>query len=92
MSESGRIKDVVANEVKQMPLYKKVIAGGGLLFLVACLFPPVKYLLIKSSSFSHYDFIFSIDSRYDIAWSILAVELVAIVVVTAMLAFALKKN
>lgn len=90
----------ITDEVKSLPLYKKIVGVGGAVFLLACLFPPLEQVWRSGSvKFSGFAFLFSLDdlqfstsSSYQIAWSVLAVELVAIVVATAVLAYVMKKD
>ncbi|WP_296703162.1 hypothetical protein [Thiocapsa sp. UBA6158] len=90
----------ITEEVKSRPLYKKIVGVGGAVFLAACLFPPIEQVW-RSGSVKHsgFEFLFSLgdlrfstSASYRIAWSVLAVALVAIVVVTAVLAYVLKKD
>lgn len=90
----------MTDQVKSLPLYKKIVGVGGAVFLLACMFPPLESVLRSGNThFSHFDFLFSLgdlqtgtSASYQIAWSVLAVELVAILVVTAVLAYMMKKD
>ena len=84
------------SEIKQMPTYKKIISVGALLFLVVCLFPPMQLLykgVVTGNKFSFIFFLYNsnYNSSREVLWSVLSVELIAIVVLTTVFAFVFKK-
>lgn len=87
------------DEIAQLPIHKKVVGVGGFLFLLACLFPPFNQVSTYSTRpstqrFDGFHFLFDLPTygQYELAWSILAVELIAIVVVSGVAVFLLKRD
>lgn len=83
------------DQVAALPLYKKVVGVGAGLFLLACLYVPVNQVRTYGSrgetvSFKGFYWIFDLPWQGQIAWSVLAVEMIAILVVTGLLAYVLK--
>jgi hypothetical protein len=92
------LKNRITLILNTMPLYKKVVGVGAGLFLLACLFVPLNSISHYSSgtqrSFDGFHFIFNLPNygNREIAWPVLAVELLAILVVTGLLAYVVKDS
>lgn len=73
----------------RLPRYKQVLLGGLSIFIIASLFPPVREYAsyLKIYKIGGFEFIGSMSGSQIVNWSLLAVEWIAIVVITSVIAF-----
>ena len=99
MSLLARLQDLFA----ELPAPKKAVGVGAVVFLLACLFPPIQSTPFYGgsrregpSSFEGFGFLFNLPSngldQYAIAGMVLGIELMAIVVMTGVAAYLLRED
>lgn len=82
---------------KELEPHKKVVTVGAVLFAIICLFPPIeKETQSGIKTFYGFNFIsdipsYSSYSSYQISWNILSAEMIGVTVITAVIAYVVKK-